>query len=324
MKPKKNPLESAADRSLMSKLLGTLVTSEAWIPIRPFSAVRKEEYGRMELWVRTWLSCIVLAISLLLNVGGRQSVAQESASAAVAAPRQTSSQSISVSTPDRSVELRALPSNILKDQQDIVLFPAKVLRGHHVWLTAAVIGVTAGLMASDSHTAPTFHTSNNFDGFNHAFSSTNAAALIVAVPSLLYAVGRLRKDSYAQHTALLAGEAVADGFILAVPFKAITGRKQPLDYQGNGLYSDSFFTGSHNPFHSGGFYSVHAMSATAVAAVIAHRYRSHRWVPYVAYGLAGVISFSRITRSDHFASDVFFGGAMGFLISRYTVLPVRN
>jgi hypothetical protein len=44
----------------------------------------------------------------------------------------------------------------------------------------------------------------------------------------------------------------------------------------------------------------------------------------VAYGLAGVISFSRITRSDHFPADVFFGGAMGYVISRYAVLPARN
>ena len=220
MKPKTNPLDSAADRSLKSKLLGTFVPSEAWIPIPPFSAVRKEGCGRMEHRARTWLSSIVLAISFLLSVEGRLAVAQESASAAVAAPRQTSSQSMSGSIPaDRSVELRMLPSNILKDQQDIVLFPARVLRGHHVWSAAAVVGVTAGFMASDSHIAPPFHTSNNFDGFNDAFSSTNAAVFIVAVPSLPYTVGRLRKDSYAQDTALLAGEAVADGFILAVPFK---------------------------------------------------------------------------------------------------------
>jgi len=66
------------------------------------------------------------------------------------------------------------------------------------------------------------------------------------------------------------------------------------------------------------------MGAMAVATVIARRYRSHRWVPFVAYGLAGAISFSRITRSDHFPADVFFGGAMGFVIARYAVLPQRE
>ena len=39
----------------------------------------------------------------------------------------------------------------------------------------------------------------------------------------------------------------------------------------------------------------------------------------MAYGLDGVISFSRITRSDHFPADVFFSGAMGYVISRCAV-----
>ena len=113
---------------------------------------------------------------------------------------------------------------------------AGVLKGHYVWPTLALSGVTAGLVVADPHAAPTFRTTNSFDGFNRVFSSTN----------------------------------------------------------------------------------------TAVFIVIARRYRSHRWVPYVAYGLAGAISFSRITRSDHFPSDVFFDGAMGFVISRCAVLPARN
>jgi membrane-associated phospholipid phosphatase len=129
--------------------------------------------------------------------------------------------------------------------------------------------------------------------------------LIAAVPAVIYGVGWLRKDSYAQDSALLAAEAVADGFLLDIPLKAITARTQPLSYTGNGPYTDSFFNGSHNPFRSGGFFSDHAMAATAVAAALAHRYRQHRWVPFLAYGLAGAISFSRITTSNHFPGDVF-------------------
>jgi membrane-associated phospholipid phosphatase len=135
----------------------------------------------------------------------------------------------------------------------------------------------------------------------------NTGAFIAAVPAAVYGFGWLRKDSYAQATALLAGEAFADGLILEIPFKAITGRRQPLNYTGNGPYSDSFFNGSHNPFTSGGFYSGHAMTATGVATVFARRYRNHRWVSYVAYGLAGAISFSRITRSATSQGMCFLG-----------------
>lgn len=222
---------------------------------------------------------------------------------------------------DRSVSLKELPGNILTDQKEIWLFPLKLGHGEHWWPTIGVLGVTAGLVASDAQTAPPFRATNSFSDFNNAFSDTNSAAIIAAVPAAIYGVGLLRKDSYAQDSALLAGEALADGIILNIPFKAITARRQPLTYFGNGPYTDSFFNGSHNPFHSGGFFSDHAMASMAVATVLAHRYRQHRWVPFVAYGLAGVISFSRITSSNHFPSEVFFGGAMGFVIARYTVLP---
>jgi hypothetical protein len=224
----------------------------------------------------------------------------------------------------RNVSLRQLPGNILADQKDIWLFPTKLAKGKHIWPTIGIVGVTAGFVASDPYSAPPFRNTTSFSGFNRVFSSTNTAAFIAAVPAAMYGIGWIRKDSYAQETALLAGEAFADGFLVDLPFKAITGRREPVSYSGNGPYSDSFFEGTHNPFHSGGFYSLHAMGAMAVATVIARRYRSHRWVPFVAYGLAGAISFSRITRSDHFPADVFFGGAMGFVIARYAVLPQRE
>ena len=224
----------------------------------------------------------------------------------------------------RSVSLRQLPGNLLADQKDIWLFPTKLAKGKHIWPTIAIVGITGGFVASDPYSAPPFRNTTRFSGFNRVLSDTNTGAFIAAVPAAMYAIGWARKDSYAQETALLAGEAFADGFLLDLPFKAITGRREPLAYIGNGPYSDSFFKGTHNPVHSGGFYSVHAMGAMAVATVIARRYRSHRWVPFVAYGLAGAISFSRVTRSDHFPADVFFGGAMGFVIARYAVLPQRE
>ena len=225
--------------------------------------------------------------------------------------------------PDRSVSIKQLPSNLLADQKSIWLFPISLGHGEHILPTIGIVGVTSAFIASDAHSAPPFRTTTVFNGFNNAFSGSNSAAMIAAVPAAIYGVGLIRKDSYAQNSALLAAEAFADGLILELPMKAITARRQPISYIGEGPYTDSFFNGSHNPFKSGGFYSGHAMASMAVATVLAHRYRHHRWVPFVAYGLAGAISFSRITTSNHFPGDVFLGGAMGFVIARYAVLPPR-
>jgi hypothetical protein len=279
----------------------------------------------MKLQTRRWLPSVLLTVSFLLGIGARTASGQESGT--VTHPDAT--QNVPVAQPgsvktDRIVSLPKLPGNILEDQKEIFLFPKDLAKGKHWWPTIGVLGGTVALVASDPYTAPPFRTTNRFKGFNRDFSGVNTAAFIAAVPATMYGVGWLRKDSYAKETALLAGEAAADGFLLDIPFKGITGRKQPLNYSGNGPYADSYFSGSHDPFHSGGFFSEHAFAATAVATVFAQRYRKHRWVPVVAYGLAGAICFSRISRSEHFPGDVFFGGAMGIVIAKYAVLPARN
>jgi membrane-associated phospholipid phosphatase len=262
---------------------------------------------------------VLLALLIAAVPAFCQDSADSSAPCASAGP----SQPAAPGPADRQVSLRTLPANLLADQKEIWIFPGHLAKGKHWFPTFAIVGVTSALIATDPHTAPYFHTTDTFSGFNRVFSGTNTGAFIAAVPATIYAVGLIKKDSYAQSTALLAAEAFADGFALDLAFKGITGRAQPLQYTGNGPYSDSFFNGTHNPFHSGGFYSVHAMSAFSVATVIAHRYRNHRWVPFVAYGMAGAISFARITGSNHFPSDVFLGGALGFVIARYAVLPAR-
>jgi len=263
------------------------------------------------------------ALLFLFLAAAGPSFCQESSDCASSPSPTQQPQPSAIAASDRQVSLRTLPANLVADQKEIWIFPGQLVKGKHWLPTFAIVGVTSALVAADPHTAPYFRTTDSFSGFNRVFSGVNTGAFIAAVPASIYAVGLIRKDSYAQSTALLAAEAFADGFALDLAFKGITGRKQPLQYSGNGPYTDSFFNGSHNPIHSGGFYSVHAMSAFSVATVIAHRYRKKRWVPFVAYGMAGAISFARITGSSHFPSDVFFGGAMGFVIARYAVLPAK-
>ena len=67
------------------------------------------------------------------------------------------------------------------------------------------------------------------------------------------------------------------------------------------------------------------MTAFALADVYTERYyRRHRWVPFVAYGLAGVVAFSRLSTSAHFPSDIFVGAALGTVVTHYLVLHHRD
>jgi hypothetical protein len=43
-------------------------------------------------------------------------------------------------------------------------------------------------------------------------------------------------------------------------------------------------------------------------------------VPWVAYGAATAVGFSRITLQAHFAYDVFAGAVFGYVIRRFVVL----
>jgi membrane-associated phospholipid phosphatase len=120
---------------------------------------------------------------------------------------------------------------------------------------------------------------------------------------------------------LLAGEAVLDSEIVAELAKAIDRRKRPQDQPANGNFTDTWFSNKAGGVQStGSFPSGHTIAAFSVATVIAHRYGNHKWAPYVAYGTAALIGFSRMTLSSHWGSDVFVGGVLGYTISRFSVL----
>ncbi len=242
--------------------------------------------------------------------------------ASVGIPAQTSSTQSPAIVPtgqaERNVSERTLFTNFLQDQKDMWLFPTKFSHANH-WLPAiAVAGVTAGLLAVDAHDEPYFRQTRAFNDFNGAFASNITMSEVLIAPVSFYAVGLLDKDSYTRKTGLLAGEAVADVTVLSEVIKAVTRQTRPKAIPPYGNFSDTFFNAKGDPLSSG-FPSGHTISAFAVATVIAHRYRQHRWVPFVAYGAATLIGFSRITAQAHFPSDVFLGGALGFAVAEFDV-----
>jgi membrane-associated phospholipid phosphatase len=200
------------------------------------------------------------------------------------------------------------------------LFPTKLSREDR-WVPALiVVGGTAGLLATDAHDTPYFRRTKDFNDFNGGFSSNITTSEILAAPASFYLVGLLAKDPYARKTGLLAGEALADVTVLSEVIKAVTRQVRPEAIPPRGDFADSFFKANSQPLSSG-FPSGHAISAFAVATIIARRYGGrHRWVPFLAYGAAATIGFSRISTQAHFPSDVFLGAALGYAVARFDVL----
>jgi len=224
----------------------------------------------------------------------------------------------------RVVSWRSLPKDFLHDQKDIWLFPIQLGKGRH-WLPAVgITGVTAGLIVADPHAMPYFQShARNLDDINDVFDPLITSAEVIALPVSLMIAGYARHDPYQVSTALLAGEAYADSAVVDLAMKAITRRKRPSDVPPGGSFNDTFFAGGKSPFKGSSFPSGHAAGVFSVATVVASRYHHHWWVPWVTYGFATAISFSRVTTSAHFPSDVFLGAALGYTIARFEVLRPR-
>lgn len=225
---------------------------------------------------------------------------------------------------EREVSWRSLPRDFLRDQKDIWSFPVQLAKGRHLVPTLAIAGVTAGIIVADPHAMPYFRShARNLDDINDVFDSYVTTGEVVAVPGSLLVAGYLRHDQYQVSTAILCGEAYADSAIVDLAIKAVTRRERPVDVPPGGSFDHTFFSGGKSPFKGSSFPSGHAAGVFSVATVIASRYHHHRWVPYVAYGFATAISFSRVTTSAHFPSDVFLGAALGYTVTRYEVLRPR-
>ena len=226
-------------------------------------------------------------------------------------------------TPERDVSLKQLPANLLDDQKNIWLFPARLKRRSVLVHTLAVVGATALLvMTCDPEEGRAFRDTTEFRGFNHVFSTFNTSVGLLLPPALFYGVGVIRRDAKAQKTALFTVEAVADAELVTTVMKDIDRRLRPAVVPLHGNFSDTWFQSGGDFWRgAGSFPSGHTIAAAAIATVAARRYgRDHRWVPYVAYGLTAVVAFSRLTLSAHFLSDVCVGGVLGYTISRYAVL----
>jgi membrane-associated PAP2 superfamily phosphatase len=224
----------------------------------------------------------------------------------------------------REVTWKSLPKDFLRDQKNIWTFPVQLAKGHHWLPTLTISGVTAGLVVADPHVMPYFQDhAVNLDRLNDTFDSTITTAEVIAIPTTLMMSGYIRHDSYQVSTALLAGEAYANAAVVDLAVKAVTRRKRPSDVPPGGDFHNTFFAGGKSPFKGSSFPSGHAAGAFSVATVIASRYHNHKWVPWVMYGMATAISFSRVTTSSHFPSDVFLGAALGYTVTRYAVLTPR-
>ena len=197
-------------------------------------------------------------------------------------------------------------ADFLQDQKEIWTSPAKLQFSDTQWLVP-IAGVTAGLMQTDaqysrhlSHNPSTLSTYNNL--------SNATAAVLLGGAGGMWLLSYQNHNQHWRETGFLAGEAAVNSLVVVEAMKYAAQRDRPNQDFGQGQF-----------FQKGGtsFPSEHAAAAWAVAGVIAHEYPGP--IPkLLAYGLASVVSFSRIRARQHFPSDVFIGGIVGDMIGQQT------
>lgn len=211
--------------------------------------------------------------------------------------------------------------NVVKDQAAIWSFPRLLLQGKHWRTTILFLAGTGLLFLVDPYDPAFFRHTRAFSTFNLIVSGNHAALgmWLVMIAALL--VGVFRRDEYLRTTFVLAFEALLSAELFTQVVKGFDRRLRPQDVRvGSGFLAAWFqdkgvWYGGHGSFPSG-----HMIAAISIATVFAVRYRHHRWAPWIAYSLAGVVGFSRITLLSHFPSDVFAATVFGYVIAKYVVV----
>ncbi len=188
------------------------------------------------------------------------------------------------------------------DQRDLWTSPAHIRPRDAKWLVI-LGGATAGMIVTDRAVMQHNTLSSGKMKDSVDFSDLGLGAMVGA-GGALYVWGKMTGDDHKQETGFLSGESVISAFVASTALGYALGRERP---NSNGAQG-AFFRGGKS------FPSDHSAIAWSVASLISHEYPGPLTKVF-AYGLASAVSILRVTGNQHFPSDVFVGGAMGWLIA---------
>jgi Capsule assembly protein Wzi/PAP2 superfamily len=198
------------------------------------------------------------------------------------------------------------------DQRAIWSSPAGLRFSDTEWLVP-LSGITAGLFVTDSEFSRHLSKDPNTISRYKNLSNAGVGALVGGAAGM-WLLGHASHNERWSETGFLAGEAALNSLVIVEGLKYSLRRQRPFQGDGTGSF-----------FQSGGtsFPSEHAAAAWSVAGVIAHEYPGPL-TKIMTYGLASLVSVSRVKGRQHFPTDVVVGSVMGNLIARDIYSRHRN
>jgi membrane-associated phospholipid phosphatase len=194
-----------------------------------------------------------------------------------------------------------LSGRLAGDQMAIWHSPLHLQRTDAIWALPS-LAVTGAFVASDSWLSKQVPASGIERSRN---ISTYGTFSLAGAAGGMFLLGEITHNDHASETGFLAGEAAVNASLVDFAFKSMFQRQRPYQDTGAG----HFFAGGSS------FPSEHAAASWAIAGVVAHEYPG-TFTKLLAYGLATVVSVTRMTGKEHFSSDVIVGSAMGYFIAR--------
>jgi len=128
-----------------------------------------------------------------------------------------------------------------------------------------------------------------------------------------YAVGLVFREDNIRVTGRLMFESLSISGVTVVLARYIFARSRP--YSGEGQWKFNWFKWN-NEIES--FPSGHTTVAFALSTVLAERI-DNDWARLGLYGLASLTAFARVYNNQHWASDVFVGGLLGFVTGMHVI-----
>ena len=150
--------------------------------------------------------------------------------------------------------------------------------------------------------------STSLRGFNDVFSSQGTGVAVTVFPAAVLAAGVLLEKPALTDYGIKVTRAAIAGIAVASILKTVSQRPRPHSGKVYGFWEGG------NSFPSG-----HSAVAWAIAGATARHFPNHRWVPFVAYPIAGLIAFSRVSTGNHFASDAVTGSVLGWAVGYYGI-----
>ena len=185
------------------------------------------------------------------------------------------------------------------------------------WLKAGlVVAATAGIYSADTESKKFAqrHQSSSGDALASVGNFLGDPAYTLPPLGILYLYGHFTDDPKARRTSLLAAESLAISGLFSELLKMASQRPRPQTGE-----SSSKWYGPRLKSEGMSFPSGHTTAAFSLASVIAEEYGTNPYVPPLVYGLASLTAFARVYDNKHWASDVFFGGAIGYFVGKTVV-----